>query len=67
MGSFEKGIKTQGIEYYKGKNDFNGEFIDNQPSKGIMTYTKDHFFEGTFENMQKKTGALYMSNLIFEG
>lgn len=32
-----------------------------------MTYTKDHFFDGIFENMQKKQGKLYMGELIFEG
>lgn len=49
-GTFEKGKKKNGREFYKGKNQFDGDFVGDFPSKGQMIYKgNDHVFDGTFQ------------------
>lgn len=38
------GIKDDGQEFYKNKTEFDGQFKDNQPVDGKITYGPKHKF-----------------------
>lgn len=57
----------EGLELYRNKSNFDGEFAKNCPRDGTFTYGPNHIYVGIIEDFKRVTGKLYFGELIFEG
>ncbi|CAD8106902.1 unnamed protein product [Paramecium primaurelia] len=66
-GEIKNGQFIKGVSYQLDKTIFEGQFLNNQPFQGKMTYPNQDVFEGIMEGFNKKKGYLITKKIRFEG